>query len=350
MSDLTVDVLVTNVVNAMSDSLDDKQLNKLKDQLYITLHDVEISNKCYDLSTTIEENDTKKLEYLIASMKITHLSDGTIRQYVNSAKRLRTFVGKNFEDITSIDVKFFLATCQKENGWKDTTMQNTIRNLKSVFGFFQREELIEKNPMDKITNVKLEQPIKEAFSPVEMEKLRLACRSQARESALIEFLGATGIRVSELCKLKWNDLDMRHMSFVVKGKGNKEREVPFNEKTGFYLLRYMDERMSVENRSKEEILLRPLFAEKKKNPKTKDYEALTVDGVRHILNKLGEKADVKEIYPHKFRRTFATDAINHGMPIEHISLIMGHAKYETTQIYAHIKTSTIDHSYRVHCE
>lgn len=350
MSEINVDVLITNVLNSMSGTLTDEQLKKLKDNLYINLHDIEISNKCYDLAETIQENDTKKMEYFIASSKVDNLSMGTIKQYIDSANKLRLFVGKNFKNITAIDIRFFLASYQKDHNWKDSTVQNNIRNLRAFFGFLYKEEIICKNPMDKIKSVKLNKPIRTAFSAIEMERLRLACRGNSRDIALIEFLNCTGLRVSELCTLKWCDLDMSRLRFTVNGKGNKERDVLFTEKAGFYLLRYLDERMTVECRTKEEIMDRPLFAEKKRNKHTKDYDALTDDGIRYLLKKIGKDAKINEIYPHKFRRTFATDAINKGMPLEELRILMGHSQYDTTLIYAQIKTSRIENTYRMLCE
>ena len=99
MSEINVNILVANVLNGMTCVLNDDQLNKLKDQLYIHLHDVEITNKKYELSESINENDIMKINYFEASMKISKYSDGTIKQYIRTAKLLRNFVGKNFADI-----------------------------------------------------------------------------------------------------------------------------------------------------------------------------------------------------------------------------------------------------------
>jgi site-specific recombinase XerD len=350
MSELTVDLLVANILNSMSQNLDDEQLQQLKDQLYIQLHDVDLIPKRYDIVAQLKDSDIEKLKYFATSLKIANRSEGTIKRYLEAARKLRIFIGKDFADITSVDIKYFIAIEQQNHTWKDTTIQNNIQYLRAFYSFLKREEMIEKNPMDKIVPVKLEQTIKKAFNSGEMELLRLACRSKTREAALIEFLYATGIRVSELIKLKWNDLDMQHLNFYVLGKGNKEREVPFSEKAGFYLLRYMDERMTKEHRTKEEMMQRPVFVNAKRSPETGDFEALSIGGIRHILHEIGDEAGVEEIYPHKFRRTFATDAINHGMQLEHLSVLMGHSKYDTTMIYAHIKSTTIEQAYRECCE
>lgn len=350
MSEISVDILIANVINGMVSSLDDKQLKKLKDQLYIQLHDVDISGKKYELSEAISENDMMKLQYFEASMKISKHSDGTIEQYLRSARMLRNFVQKNFNDIKAADIKYFLAYHQQHNGWSDNTVKNNMHNLQAFYKFLMKEELIRTNPMLKIDAIKCEKVIREVFSSAEMEKIRMSCRHLPREAALIEFLYATGIRVDELVRLKWKDIDVRHMDFIVRGKGNKQREAEFNERAGFYLLRYFEERMKIERRTRDEMLERPLFARRKKDPVTKDYEAVSDNGIRHILSEIGKAAGVEHIHPHKFRRTFATDAINRGMPLEHLMILMGHEQHDTTLRYAQIKSGRVNQSYRMCCE
>ena len=95
---------------------------------------------------------------------------------------------------------------------------------------------------------------------------------------------------------------------------------------------------------------RPLFAGIKKKPGSNDYEALTNDGIRRILKRIGEKAGITDIHPHKFRRSFATDAINRGMPLEQLKELMGHNQYDTTLVYAKVKSSRVEQSYRMYCE
>lgn len=350
MSELTVDVLVSNVINGMTQILDNGQLKKLKEQLYIELHDVDITNKHYELAESINENDLLLLNYFESSLRISKFSEGTIAQYLRTAKFVRSFVGKNFANITGIDIKYFLAYHQKENNWSDTTIRNNIHYLSAFFNFLMDEEVINKNPMNKIGKVKSEKVIKEAFSSEEFERLRVACRNDSRAAALIEFLYATGIRVDELVKLKWRDIDTRHMSLVVRGKGDKEREVLFSEKAAFYLDKYFNERAAKEGRSREEMLNRPLFADKKKSPETKDYEAVTKNGIRYILKDIGNRSGVSKVHPHRFRRTFATDAINRGMPLEQLMILMGHNQYDTTLIYAKVKSNKVEQSYRMCCE
>lgn len=351
MSELTTDILIDNILNGMTKNLNDEQLKQLKDVLHIELHDVEVSNKCYDIIKAMEENDTKKIQIFVASQRVRRLSEKTIDQYVGSVLRMRAFIGKNFVDIKTDDINFYLATFSFEKQWKTNTLINNINNLNAFFSFLKRKKLISENPLDNIEPVKEEKVIRTAFNAAELEQLRIACNGDYRNTAILEFLLATGVRVGDLIKLKWEDIDFTHLEFIVRGgKGNKDRLVPFNEKCGFYLLRYLDFRMTNEERTKEEMLSRPLFARRRKDHKTKDYEAMTNGGVEKILKKIGAAALIDDIYPHKFRRTFASDAINRGMPIENLMKILGHEEYDTTLNYAKVKDTRVIQSYRTYCE
>lgn len=350
MEQINNEILISNICMGMMNTLDDDQLKVLKNTLQIQLHDVEVTTKKYELVESIQQNDLIKLNYFENSLKVAKYSEGTILQYMRTIKLLRSFVAKDFEKITGADIKYYLAYNQQEKNWKDNTLKNNIHYLSAFFRFLEKEDLIQKNPMIKVDAVRSEKVIKESFTSEEMERLRKAARDDARSTALLEFLYATGIRINELCQLTWGDIDTRHLSLKVRGKGNKEREVLFSEKAAFHLDEYFSERMKIENRSREDMLARPLFSDKRKDPETHDYEALENNGVRTILKKLGNKAHVNKVHPHRFRRTFATDAINRGMPLEQLRVLMGHNNYDTTLGYAKVNNKQVVQSYRTCCE
>ena len=158
---------------------------------------------------------------------------------------------------------------------------------------------------------------------------------------MIEFLYATGVRVSELCSLKVGDIDLYKQEFKVMGKGRKERHLYISDVACFHLFRYFKERMSREGVTIEELAERPLFASVKQ-----PYTGITVAGVQYLVKQLGRKAGVGNVHPHRFRRTFATDLLNRGMRIEEVMTLMGHTKIETTLIYCNIKQDNVRESYR----
>lgn len=347
MQKISSNIIITNILTAMSPDLNDSQLGKLKNTLWINFADVEIVKNNYDLAESVQGNDYQKIQYFAAAMKIRKLSDKSIKQYKDAANKLRSYWGKNFEDISSMEIEAYLAHRQEECNWKDVTLKNNINYLRTFYRFLAKKELISKNPMDKIDGVKLEKREKETFSVVELEKIKKACESSKRDLALIEILYTSGIRVSELVNLKWKDIDFDHLRFIVYGKGAKEREVLFTERCRFYLLEYLEERLKMEGRTKEEMMERSLIGGNKIDKVTKDFEGVSADGIRMILKRLSKKSGIHtKISPHKFRRTFATDAINNGMPLETLRKLMGHESFETTLLYAKINDDTVNMAYR----
>lgn len=346
MSEISTDIFVSNIVNGMLPALNTKQLKRLEDILYINLKDIELSNSCYDIAETLYDNDTMKLSYFEGSLRLENKSEKTIKQYIRAAKDLRNAVGLNFIDIKSKHIKFYLSN----NNWTAITKRNTVNYLSAFFKYLVREEIILKNPMDKISPIHLNKIIKNPFSKVELEKIRSVCHDNPRNIALIEFLLSSGIRVGELVKLNWCDLDFQKLKFKVHGKGAKEREVLFNEKASYYLKEYGKYRSDKEQISFDELLLKPLFVGTKIDRKTKKFERIKEGGIRDILSRIGKDCDIVEISPHKFRRTFATNCIEKGMPIEQLRILMGHESIETTIQYIKIKTSTVDYTYRKLCE
>ena len=113
---------------------------------------------------------------------------------------------------------------------------------------------------------------------------------------------------------------MQERSCVVLGKGGKEREVYFDARTKIHLQNYLNSRID-NNPALFVSLLRP-------------YDRLKISGVEIRLRELGKRINIKKIHPHKFRRTMATKAIDKGMPIEQVQVLLGHRKIDTTLQYA----------------
>ena len=99
--------------------------------------------------------------------------------------------------------------------------------------------------------------------------------------------------------------------------------------------------MEKEGLTIEQLANQPLFVSTKR-----PFGRLTVAGVQYLVKKIGKKADVGNVHPHRFRRTFATDMLSRGMRLEEVMVLMGHTKPETTLIYCNIKQSNVRESYR----
>lgn len=332
--------MLMNVVQAMSDSLDEEQLDKLQNVLYIQFHNKKIVEDKCELQATGADSDTAKIRLFVASKKVSGRQNNTLAQYVREISNCRNALNKNIEDITTMDLRWYFGMLREHNNISMVTLQGRMRYLNSFWTFLQKENMVSENPIARIESLRIESTIKQAFSAKEIEALRLSC-TRSRDRALIEFLYATGVRVSELCSLKVGDIDLYKQEFKVMGKGRKERHLYISDVACFHLFRYFKERMQKEGLTVEELAEKPLFAAVKK-----PYTGITVAGVQYLVKQLGKKAGVGNVHPHRFRRTFATDLLNRGMRIEEVMVLMGHTKIETTLIYCNIKQDNVRESYR----
>jgi len=213
-------------------------------------------------------------------------------------------------------------------------MQTRLHYLSSFWDFLNTEELVQGNPVKKVGLLKLEKVIKKPFSAEELEALRVNC-IELRDRALIEFLYSTGVRVSELMALNVGDVEIGKQELIVYGKGSKERKTYLTDGAMFHLQRYL------QIRKQEGLEDQPLFTTLD-NP----HNRLTVAGIQYMLRQLGKRADVKNVHPHRFRRTVATDLLSRGMPIEQVKEFLGHEKLDTTMIYCSIKEENVQASHK----
>lgn len=335
-----VEEIIQTIKRAMMPDLSPAQMEKLENVLCITLHGKKITEERNELTSTGEDGDVAKINMFLGSKKTTGRADGTLQQYSREIYSMLDFLGKRLEDITAMDLRYYYAVMRERRGIQMSTMQTRIHYLSSFWDFLTLEKLVPDNPVRRIGGLKVETTVKKPFGPEELEALRLHC-DRSRDRALVEFLLATGLRVSELCKLDVGDIDFYRMEFYVRGKGGKERLCLLDDIAKFHLKRYLRDRMRRERMSEDDLRRQPLFVATKA-PHTR----MTIAGVQYLLKELGRKAAVENVHPHRFRRTFACDMIGRGMPVEQLMVLMGHSKIETTMIYVTVKTSSVREAYR----
>lgn len=335
-----VEEIIQTIKRAMMPDLSPAQMEKLENVLCITLHGKKITEERNELTSTGEDGDVAKINMFLGSKKTTGRADGTLQQYSREIYSMLDFLGKRLEDITAMDLRYYYAVMRERRGIQMSTMQTRIHYLSSFWDFLTLERLVPDNPVRRIGGLKVETTVKKPFAQEELEALRLHC-DRSRDRALVEFLLATGLRVSELCKLDVGDIDFYRMEFYVRGKGGKERLCLLDDIAKFHLKRYLRDRMRRERMSEDDLRLQPLFVATKA-PHTR----MTIAGVQYLLKELGRKAAVENVHPHRFRRTFACDMIGRGMPVEQLMVLMGHSKIETTMIYVTVKTSSVREAYR----
>ena len=318
--------IVTDVVGMMGTVLDGTQLNRLRVVLTQVLSEYEITEKTREVAVCEDKNSQYVMKFL-AWKSTEGKSERTIRQYNFAIMQMLNAVNKPIPEITEDDIFLYMAL-RKRSGASNRYLNNIRLELSSFFGWLYNKGMIRKNPITGISSIKSEKTIKRPFTDEEMETMRRSLDNQ-KEIAMVEFLYATGVRVSEFCSVNLSDIDFNGKTVKVFGKGSKERIVPISTTAIWHLKQYLKDR-GIEDGA--------LFL----NRRNQRYKP---SGVEEMLRRVSEKSGVSNVHPHRFRRTLATNLLKKGMQIEEVSKILGHSKLDTTMIYCEIDTEVVKNNY-----
>lgn len=324
------EMIIEHVLAEMSDSLDAKQQERLREVLSTTLEQVILMPAESDEHQRVQANGAL-LQAFLSAKKIEGCSEKTLRYYQSTIEALLHKVQKRIGDLDTNDIRSYLACYQEERGSSRVTIDNLRRIFSSFFAWLEDEAYIDKSPVRRIHKVRTESLVKEVLSDEDLEVLRDSC-SEIRDLAMIDLLASTGMRVGELVKMNREDIDFHERQCVVFGKGDKEREVYFNARTKIHLRQYLESRTDCNS---------ALFVSL-----ASPHNRLTIGGVENRLKELGKRAGLNKIHPHKFRRTLATMAIDKGMPIEQVQCLLGHVKIDTTLQYAMVNQANVKMAHR----
>ncbi len=308
----------------MQKVLNNQQMEKLHDVLtYCIL--------CTDCSINTEESNEELVATFVSAKHVEGCSPRTIKYYYTTLTNIIDAIGKPIKLIETEDLRKYLSNYQSENGVSKVTINNVRRIMSSFFGWLEAEDHIMKSPVRRIHKVKVVKSVRDTYSDELIEKLRDNCLNN-RDLAIIDLLNSTGMRVGELVRLNINDIDFENRECVVFGKGGKERPVYFDAKTKIHLQNYLKTRDDNNNALFVSLL--------------KPHNRLQISGVEMMLRKMGRELDLGDVYPHKFRRTLATRAIDKGMPIEQLQHLLGHQKIDTTMEYAMVNQNNVKISHK----
>lgn len=319
--------VIKEIEQKMASILNNEQKEKLKEVLLYTFYNIEVTS----IKDELVEDTTDYAKMFIAAKRIEGCSERTLNYYETTIRVMIEKLSKKVNSIETEDLRNYLSEYQAKNNCSKVTIDNVRRILSSFFAWLEDEDYIMKSPVRRIHKVKATQTVKETYTDEELEEMRDAC-VEIRDLAMIDFLASTGVRVGELVNLDRVDIDMQERSCVVLGKGGKEREVYFDARTKIHLQNYLNSRID-NNPALFVSLLRP-------------YDRLKISGVEIRLRELGKRINIKKIHPHKFRRTMATKAIDKGMPIEQVQVLLGHRKIDTTLQYAMVNQNNVRNSHK----
>lgn len=332
----------------------DSQLDEIRNILYVILNDYDMTKTSHEITVYEGELNDIMLKRFLICKKIAGCTDRTIALYQTEISRFLKKMGKPCTDVDTQDIRLLLAQYMVNHQGKRSCYPDNIRRcLSSFFEWMVEEEYIIHNPVKKVGAIRFPKREKKAFTDLEIEMMRGACRDE-REIFVIDFMLSTGVRASEFCDMRLDDIDGDKA--VVHGKGQKDRTVYLNAKAVYGLNKYLEERM---DDNPYVLPKRVIFEDKtgKKGLTKHDWwkhteyispnEKIGHETLNVMVRGIGKRAGVtSRVHAHKFRRTFATMALQNGMSIEKVSKLLGHESIETTQIYLDITDDDLEMAHR----
>ena len=259
----------------------------------------------------------------------------------------------NFEEIETMTFRSFIAylnspkRLEKDENTKDMkkkaklkpvskrSINRKISALRTFFKYLQEIKVIETNKAFYINVPKFEKELPNVINRDDLNRLRHVISTEKitgiRDRLIIELLYSSGLRSIELINLSEFIIDIEEREIRVIGKGNKERITFFSENAKKWLIKYIEEKKKQYANYTREVLI--------VNSKGKK---LTTRSLRRLISAHAHEAGIeKEITPHVFRHSFATELLNNGVDIRYLQELLGHSSIAATQIYTHVSKSLL---------
>ncbi|WP_170007424.1 tyrosine recombinase XerC [Bacillus fonticola] len=276
------------------------------------------------------------------------LAEHTVLHYSKDLHHFALFLQqeqvKAFCDVDTLTARLYVVFLI-EQGFQPASVKRKLSCLRTFFSFLVREETTANNPFENIPLPKRDQTLPRFLYEEEMEQLLQALPLDnelgVRNRAIVELLYASGLRVQECANIRLQDVDFTYDTVFVKGKGGKERYVPFGRYAKEALQAYLIEsRPHLLQKGRAEI--ESLFLNGKGG-------SLTARGIRYILQTAVQQAvSGGSIHPHMLRHTFATHLLNGGADLRTVQELLGHSHLSSTQVYTHVTKDHLRKTYMKH--
>lgn len=272
-------------------------------------------------------------------------SENTKEAYVRDCERLFDFINENYpkisvKDLTYTHLQGFLKSIQtpfkdsEEKILKISTQKRLVSGIRAFYKYLLIENILDNDPTELIELPRLDSKLPVVLTNEEIVRMINSIDKSTYRGAwtnlMIEVLYGAGLRISEMLNLKTTDIFKKQELIKVIGKGDKERWVPLNKLAFKQLdLFIKNSRSKIQpNKGCEKIIF--LNQRGGKLTRIAAYQA---------IKEVSEKASIdKNIHPHTFRHSFATELIFAGADIMVVRELMGHASVRSTEIYTHLNT------------
>lgn len=281
-----------------------------------------------------EQLITKFEDYLKYERK---LSSNTIISYVNDLNN----ISKDYDllNLTKSDITKYFSS-HKEYAKRSIAHQLTV--FKTFYNFLMDEGLIKINPITDISGPRLDKKLPIFLTIEEVNQLLevpINTIYDYRDKTMLEVLYATGLRVSELSNLKLSNIDFNDCFIRVVGKGSKERIIPINDTSLFYLKNYINDYRPqiLKNHDSEYVFI------------SNAYKNISRVAIFKMIKKNCLRAGIKkDISPHVLRHTFASHLLKNGVNLRIIQELLGHEDLTTTEIYTHLINEQLKNDYEIY--
>ena len=265
------------------------------------------------------------------------VSKNTIEAYLHDVKMCAIFFQKQTpitspEKVKLNDLQDFLSDINSSKKISATSQNRILSGIRAFYHYLLIENIVETDPTELLEMPKQKRKLPEVLSDVEVnlliDHIDKSTPDGMRNSVIVETLYGCGLRVSELINLKLSDIFFEEEFIQVTGKGDKQRLVPINKRALQLLLIYIKEirsHIEIKKGSENHVFLNRFG--------TKVSRVTVFNFIKTAAEKAGIK---KEISPHTFRHSFATELLQNGADLRAIQEMLGHASITTTEIYTHL--------------
>ena len=284
-------------------------------------------------------------EFILYIQVERNFSIHTVRAYESDILSFLIWLNeRDIKEVTYNVISDYLIYIKKFCYQKTTTARK-IASLRTFYRFLYREKIVETNPAAGINSPKKAKTLPEFLTEQEIEQIlnniKIDTPAGYRNRTIFELLYATGMRVSELSNLNFENLNIEENEIKVFGKGSKERIVLISERAKEFLINYIKTARYLICKEENPNLSSPVFI-------NKTGYRLQTQSIRNAINDVISKIDLpKHVTPHVFRHSFATKLLEHGADLRVVQELLGHSSISNTQIYTHVSTERLKQSYNL---
>lgn len=275
---------------------------------------------------------------------VLNKSFNTVKSYKKDLEQFINYLieNENIDNFSKIEVftfRSFIAHLSVELNVNKRTINRKLSAIRTFFKYLVLNNHLDENKTVYISTPKFEKALPNYLSKDDLDKIREVIKIEKitglRDRLIVELLYSSGIRSMELLDLSEYMIDINEREIRVIGKGNKERITFFSQSAKNYLQEYIYRKQKeLKNYNKNNLIV------------NKNGDKLDSRSLRRLISNYAKLAGInKEVTPHVFRHSFATELLNQGIDIRYVQELLGHSSIATTQFYTHVSKTLLKDAY-----